>query len=67
MGIPDNTGQARILRESFSHSGLSMDLLRLKHSGDREAVIVPIAADESYQFTAQRPRAGQSAGGGHPE
>jgi hypothetical protein len=53
VSLPNNTTHARIYRETFSHPGTSMDFLRLKYTGDREAVLVPTMADMQYQFLAQ--------------
>ena len=53
VAIPDSTPRARVFRETFSHLGMSMDLLTLKHTRDREAVLVPTLGDTECQFVME--------------
>ena len=53
IAIPDNAPQCRIYRESFSHQGIWMDILRSKRSLGREAVIVPVVGYRQGRFMAQ--------------
>lgn len=53
VAIPDNAPQRRIFRESFSHQGIWMDILRSKRTLGREAVIVPIVGYTQGRLMAQ--------------
>jgi len=53
IALPDNALQRRIFRESFSHQGIWMDILRSKRTLGREAVIVPVVGYQQGRFTAQ--------------
>lgn len=53
IAIPDNDSQRRIFRESFSHQGIWMDILRSKRTLGREAVIVPVVGYKQGRFMAQ--------------
>ncbi|HUS74037.1 MAG TPA: 7TM domain-containing protein [Sedimentisphaerales bacterium] len=52
IALPDNTAQCRVVRESFSHKGIWMDVLRSKRTLGREAVIVPIVGYNQGRFIA---------------
>lgn len=52
IAIPDNTAHARIFRESFSHQGLWMDILRTRTTHGREVVVVPLLGRASGRFRA---------------
>jgi transglutaminase-like putative cysteine protease len=53
VAIPDNTAHARIFRESFSHQGIWMDILRTRTTHGREVVIVPLLGRERGHFLAE--------------
>ncbi|MBN2314526.1 MAG: hypothetical protein JXM79_11395 [Sedimentisphaerales bacterium] len=53
IALPDNAPQRRIFRESFSHQGIWMDILRSKRTLGREAVIVPVVGYQQGQFVAE--------------
>ena len=53
IAIPDNTPQSRIFRETFSHQGIWMDILRTKRTLGREAIIVPLVGSEQGRLVAQ--------------
>jgi 7 transmembrane helices usually fused to an inactive transglutaminase/Transglutaminase-like superfamily len=53
IAIPDNTPQRWILRESFSHQGIWMDVLRSRRTLEREAVIVPVVGYKQARFAAE--------------
>ena len=53
IAIPDNAPQCRIFRESFSHQGIWMDILRSKRTLGREAVVVPVVGYKQGRFMAQ--------------
>lgn len=53
IAIPDNSRQSRIFRESFSHDGIWMDILRSKRTLGREAVIVPVVGYKQGRFLGQ--------------
>ncbi|OHB77284.1 MAG: hypothetical protein A2Z25_10530 [Planctomycetes bacterium RBG_16_55_9] len=53
VAIPDNAPHSRIVRESFSHQGIWMDILRSKRTLGREAVVVPVVGYKQGRFVAQ--------------
>ena len=53
IAIPNSTQESRVLRESFSHQGIWMDILRMKRTLGREAIIVPVVGSEQGRFVAQ--------------
>jgi len=53
IAIPDNTPHSRVFRETFSHQGIWMDILKSKRTLEREAVIVPIVGYKQARFIAQ--------------
>lgn len=53
IAIPDNSPSSRVFRETFSHQGIWMDILRTKRTLEREAVIVPIVGYEQGRFIAE--------------
>jgi transglutaminase-like putative cysteine protease len=53
IAIPSSTPDSRVFRESFSHQGIWMDILRTKRTLGREAVIVPVVGSEQGRFIAQ--------------
>ena len=53
IAIPDSTPYSRVFRESFSHQGIWMDILRTKRTLGREAIIVPIVGHDRGRFIAQ--------------
>jgi hypothetical protein len=53
IAIPDNTQTSRVFRESFSRSGIWMDILHSKADKGREAVIAPLAGFQRGRFLAE--------------
>jgi hypothetical protein len=52
VAIPSGTVHCRIFRESFSHHGLWMDMIRSAKTRTREVVIVPLLGFDQGRFTA---------------
>jgi hypothetical protein len=50
--LPQRGPHARVVREDFTHPGLSMDILRSGPAGGREAVAVSVATGEEQHFSA---------------
>ena len=53
IAIPNNTQTNRVFRESFSRSGIWMDILHNKTGKGREAVIAPLAGFQRGRFLAE--------------
>jgi len=52
VAVPNSTPHCRVFRESFSHHGLWMDMVKGKSTRAREVVVVPLAAAERGRFSA---------------
>ena len=53
IAIPDSNPNSRLWRETFSHEGISVDLLRNKRTRDRGASVVPTPGHKQGRFFAQ--------------
>ena len=53
VALPDSTSYIRIYRETFSHQGIWVDLLRNKRTRGREASVVSMAGHKRGRFFAQ--------------
>lgn len=53
ISLPHGSGSNRVFRESFSHSGFSMDIQRNRRTGDREAVMVTSGVRDKMWFQAE--------------
>ncbi len=52
IAIPDDTRSSRVFRETFSHQGIWMDVLRTRRRLVREAAIVPVVGRQRVRFIA---------------
>ena len=52
IAIPDETPCNRVFRETFSHQGIWMDILRTRRQLAREAAIVPVVGRQRARFIA---------------
>jgi len=53
INLPSNTACAKVVNESFSHRGLTIDVLRNTDTSDREIVAVASGGKGAVRFTAE--------------
>ena len=53
VALPEDTQHCGVFRETFSHTGLSVDVLRTKQTGGRDVVAAPAEQAGESQLTAE--------------